>query len=150
VVIGYNARVIYISRVDRLEDRLLSGMQRDLCSVDEVSAIRDQRSPGRSRLRHTGSLEAERERAAAAMSACRDALAGQGLLQGCPDPGPAEFTRALYGYLARTPAALLGVSLADAVGDRRPQNLPGTVDEYPNWRVPLCDGGGRPVLVAST
>jgi 4-alpha-glucanotransferase len=42
---------------------------------------------------------------------------------------------------------LLGVSLADAVGDRRPQNLPGTVDEYPNWRVPLCDGDGRPVLV---
>jgi 4-alpha-glucanotransferase len=95
----------------------------------------------------TGSLEAERERAAAAMSAWRDALTGQGLLQGCPDPGPAEFTRALYGYLARTPAALLGVSLADAVGDRRPQNLPGTVDEYPNWRVPLCDGGGRPVLL---
>ena len=35
-----------------------------------------------------------------------------------------------------------GVSLADAVGDRRPQNLPGTTDEYPNWRVPLCDGDG--------
>jgi 4-alpha-glucanotransferase len=95
----------------------------------------------------TGSLAAERARAAAAMSAWREALAGQGLLQGCPDPGPAELTRALYGYLARTPAALLGVSLADAVGDSRPQNLPGTVDEYPNWRVPLCDGDGRPVLV---
>jgi 4-alpha-glucanotransferase len=95
----------------------------------------------------TGSLDAERERAAAAMSSWRDALAGEGLIPGGSDPGPAAFTRALYGYLARTPAMLIGVSLADAVGDRRPQNLPGTLDEYPNWRVPLCDGEGRAVLL---
>jgi 4-alpha-glucanotransferase len=42
---------------------------------------------------------------------------------------------------------LVGVSLADAVGDTRSQNIPGTVDEYPNWRVPLCDEAGAPVLV---
>ncbi len=42
---------------------------------------------------------------------------------------------------------LIGVSLADAVGERRPQNMPGTVDEYPNWRVPLTDGEGKPVLL---
>ena len=42
---------------------------------------------------------------------------------------------------------LLGVSLADAVGDRRTQNIPGTSDEYPNWRIPLCDDTGRPVLL---
>ena len=67
------------------------------------------------------------------------ALAAAGLV---PPGGPrsvAEFTVALYGYLARTPALLVGVSLADAVGDTRSQNIPGTVDEYPNWRVPLCD-----------
>jgi len=95
----------------------------------------------------TGSLAAERERAAAAVSAWRDALAGQGLLPLGPAPAADEFTRALYGYLARTPAALIGVSLADAVGDRRPQNLPGTTDQYPTWRVPLCDGEGRAVLL---
>jgi len=39
------------------------------------------------------------------------------------------------------------VSLADAVGDRRTQNIPGTQDEYPNWRIPLCDNNGRPVLL---
>jgi 4-alpha-glucanotransferase len=33
------------------------------------------------------------------------------------------------------------------VGDHRPQNLPGTTDQYPNWRVPLCDGEGRAVLL---
>jgi 4-alpha-glucanotransferase len=95
----------------------------------------------------TESLATERERAAAAVSAWRDALAGQGLLPPGAAPGTGEFTRALYGYLARTPAALIGVSLADAVGDHRPQNLPGTTDQYPNWRVPLCDGEGRAVLL---
>ena len=56
---------------------------------------------------------------------------------------PSRSTR----YLARTPAALVGVSLADAVGERRPQNLPGTTTQYPNWCVPLGDGDGRPVLL---
>ena len=54
---------------------------------------------------------------------------------------------AMYGYLALTPAVLVGVSLADAVGDRRTQNIPGTSDEYPNWRVPLCDCEGKAVLL---
>jgi 4-alpha-glucanotransferase len=89
----------------------------------------------------------ERSSAAAAVSAWRDALAGHGLLPAGRDPAPAEFTTALYAYLARTPAALVGVSLTDAVGDRRPQNMPGTISEYPNWRVPLCDGEGRAVLL---
>jgi 4-alpha-glucanotransferase len=95
----------------------------------------------------SGSLDTERERAAAAMYAWRDALAAQGLIDGSTYPGPEEFIRALYAYLARTPARLIGVSLADAVGERRPQNLPGTTDEYPNWRVPLCDGDRQPVLL---
>jgi 4-alpha-glucanotransferase len=56
-------------------------------------------------------------------------------------------TVALHGFLARTPARLIGISLADAVGERRIQNQPGTVDEYPNWRVPLADADGRPVLL---
>jgi 4-alpha-glucanotransferase len=62
-------------------------------------------------------------------------------------PSPEEFTVALYGYLTRTPAVLIGVSLADAAGERRPQNMPGTVDEYPNWRIPLAGADGRPVLL---
>ena len=40
-----------------------------------------------------------------------------------------------------------GVSLADAVGERRAQNQPGTDQEYPNWKVPLADSSGRVVLV---
>jgi 4-alpha-glucanotransferase len=91
--------------------------------------------------------ESERESARLALSQWRDALAAEGLIGEGPLPGPDQFTVALYGYLARTPAALVGVSLADAVGERRPQNVPGTSDQYPNWRIPLGDAEGRPVLL---
>lgn len=55
--------------------------------------------------------------------------------------------QALHRYLTLTPARLLCVSLADAVGDRRTQNQPGTTDEYPNWRVPLSGPDGTPLLL---
>ena len=74
-------------------------------------------------------------------------LAGEGLLTRPGRPSAAEFTAALYAYLTRTPAVLIGVSLADATGERRPQNMPGTVDEYPNWRIPLGDADGEPLLL---
>ena len=54
---------------------------------------------------------------------------------------------ALYRYLGRTPSKLLALSLADAVGDMRTQNQPGTTDEYPNWRVPLSGPDGHKLLV---
>ena len=58
-----------------------------------------------------------------------------------------ETVEALHRYLTLTPARLLNVALTDAVGDRRAQNQPGTTNEYPNWRVPLTDADGRPVLL---
>ncbi|MEU6814981.1 4-alpha-glucanotransferase [Streptomyces sp. NPDC046860] len=48
-------------------------------------------------------------------------------------------------FLLRTPARLVGVWLPDGIGDRRPQNVPGTWDQYPNWRLPVADPQGRPV-----
>jgi 4-alpha-glucanotransferase len=92
---------------------------------------------------------AAEERAAAQADARRwlATLAGEGLLARPSHPSPEEFTVALYAYLTRTPAMLIGVSLADAAGERRPQNMPGTVDEYPNWRIPLTDSDGKPVLL---
>ena len=91
--------------------------------------------------------EDERAAASAEIAGWLAALARDGLLAGPTAPSPEEFTAALYTYLTRTPAILIGVSLAEAVGDRRPQNMPGTVDEYPNWRIPLTDGDGQPVLL---
>jgi 4-alpha-glucanotransferase len=75
-----------------------------------------------------------------------DEVRRRGLLKGADAAGDVV-VQALHRYLALTPARLLCVSLADAVGDRRTQNQPGTTDEYPNWRVPLAgpDGVPRPL-----
>ncbi|HET9894060.1 MAG TPA: 4-alpha-glucanotransferase [Streptosporangiaceae bacterium] len=77
----------------------------------------------------------------------RAALGAHRLLPPGREPTTQEMTVALYGYLALTPAVLVGVGLADAVGDRRTQNIPGTVSEYPNWRIPLCNADGESVLI---
>ncbi|MDJ0379796.1 4-alpha-glucanotransferase [Streptomyces sp. G-G2] len=66
---------------------------------------------------------------------------------GLDTKGEEAAVRALYAFLSRTPARLVGVWLPDAVGDRRPQNLPGTWDQYPNWRLPLADASGRPLTL---
>ncbi|MFD5148820.1 4-alpha-glucanotransferase [Streptomyces sp. NPDC058401] len=88
---------------------------------------------------------AERERAEDAADTARwlDVLEDLGL----DTKGEEAAVRALYGFLARTPARLVGVWLPDAVGDRRPQNLPGTWDQYPNWRLPVADAEGRPLTL---
>ncbi|MFD8565365.1 4-alpha-glucanotransferase [Streptomyces sp. NPDC059639] len=61
------------------------------------------------------------------------------------DHDPDAALSALHRFLLLTPSRLLGVWLPDAVGDRRPQNLPGTSTVHPNWRLPTADGAGRPV-----
>ncbi|MER6101977.1 4-alpha-glucanotransferase [Streptomyces sp. NPDC001832] len=55
--------------------------------------------------------------------------------------------RAVHRFLLRTPARMVGVWLPDTLGDRRPQNLPGTWDQYPNWRLPVADAEGHPVTL---
>jgi len=91
----------------------------------------------------------ERERASSAEQLARwhTALVASHLLPPDELPDTGQFTVALYGYLRMTPALLLGVSLADAVGEVRTQNIPGTSTQYPNWRIPLCDDQGRAVLL---
>lgn len=44
-----------------------------------------------------------------------------------------ELSLAIYTYLAQAPSKLLNVMLDDAVGSMQQQNLPGTVEEHPNW-----------------
>jgi 4-alpha-glucanotransferase len=82
--------------------------------------------------------EADRE---AVLRLCRDL----GLV--AADGGEQAQVEALHHLVAMAPSRLVGVSVADAVGDRRTINQPGTIDEYPNWRVPLADGSGRPMLL---
>ncbi|MGW5850435.1 4-alpha-glucanotransferase [Streptomyces sp. NPDC055254] len=88
---------------------------------------------------------AERERAedAADTAEWLELLEGLGL----ETKDEESAVRSLYAFLLRTPARLVGVWLPDAVGDRRPQNLPGTWDQYPNWRLPVADASGRPLTL---
>lgn len=44
---------------------------------------------------------------------------------------------ALHRFLAATPSRLKLISPYDVLAEPRQPNLPGTVDEYPNWRLPL-------------
>lgn len=92
---------------------------------------------------------AQRRAAELTLARWRTAMVAERLLppDAHADPTPEEFTVALYEFLTLTPALLIGISLADAVGDRRIQNIPGTSDEYPNWRIPLCTGEGEAVLL---
>lgn len=98
-----------------------------------------------------GTLDEERAAAAADTREWLALLGRLGLLRGTTGGSPAspeeDEIQAVHRFLLRTPAHMIGVWLPDAVGDRRPQNLPGTWDQYPNWRLPVADAEGRPVTL---
>ncbi len=51
------------------------------------------------------------------------------------DSSDADAIRALYEMLGRAPSAILVAALADALAVRQRTNMPGTINEWPNW----CD-----------
>lgn len=53
--------------------------------------------------------------------------------EGIPDMDEALII-SIYRYLGKTPSKLLIVNLDDVLGTPDQQNLPGTIDEHPNWR----------------
>jgi len=65
-----------------------------------------------------------------------DLLRSEGVLDGA-QPDDAEIITAMHRLLARTSSRLKLISPYDVLGEVRQPNLPGTVDEYPNWRLPL-------------
>ncbi|MFF9483568.1 4-alpha-glucanotransferase [Streptomyces sp. NPDC014676] len=93
----------------------------------------------------TRSPAEERAEAAADTAEWRELFVRLGLM-GAGASEEAEI-QAVHRYLLRTPARMIGVWLPDGIGDRRPQNLPGTWDQYPNWRLPVADARGRPVTL---
>jgi 4-alpha-glucanotransferase len=84
----------------------------------------------------TESLDSEIEADAREQSAVLRMLEERGALPPS-DRSTEEVTLALHRFLTWTPSRVLCVALTDAAGERRTQNQPGTIDEYPNWRVPL-------------
>jgi 4-alpha-glucanotransferase len=63
-------------------------------------------------------------------------LREQGLVSG-DDPGEDQLITGMHALLARSRSRLVLVSPYDVIGETRQPNLPGTVDQYPNWRLPL-------------
>jgi len=93
----------------------------------------------------TRDLAEEQEVDSADRASVLDLLRSRSLLP--ENASERQTVEALHRFLTWTPSCLLGVSLPDAVGDRRAQNQPGTSTQYPNWKVPLADGAGVPVLL---
>jgi 4-alpha-glucanotransferase len=89
------------------------------------------------------SAEEERARVAKERAELLDMLRTEGLLG--DDASGEEIVLAMHAVLAAAPSRLVLAALGDAVGDLRQPNLPGTVDQYPNWRLPVADSRGRPV-----
>jgi 4-alpha-glucanotransferase len=94
------------------------------------------------------STAVERRRAAEQRAALRELLRREGLVG--DDPTPEQLVVAMHAFLARTPSLMVAVALSDTLGDLRQPNMPGTTNEYPNWRLPLAeprDGGAAAVLL---
>jgi 4-alpha-glucanotransferase len=68
-------------------------------------------------------------------SLCR-LLEAEGLLAPGERSVPA-IVAALYGFLARTPSMLVAATLEDAVEAPDRPNVPGTIEQRPNWSLPL-------------
>jgi 4-alpha-glucanotransferase len=79
-------------------------------------------------------LEGPEDEAITAAHADRDALMDLVEAEGIVSDDPVV---ALHAVIARAASRLVLSSPTDVVGERRQPNLPGTVDEYPNWRIPL-------------
>ncbi len=65
-------------------------------------------------------------------------------------PLDADGIAAVHGFLAGAPSKLMAVQLEDALGNIEQANLPGTVDEHPNWRrkyAPMVDAIWREATV---
>lgn len=78
------------------------------------------------------SAEGDREARSRDLHMLADALRDQGLPT--PDGDSTAFIAACHAYLARSPAMVLMLNADDLAAETLPVNLPGTVDEYPNWR----------------
>ncbi|MET1755002.1 4-alpha-glucanotransferase [Novosphingobium sp. RD2P27] len=72
--------------------------------------------------------------------------------KGAPQPAqddPAPVVDAAVEHLGKTPSALAIIPLEDLLGLEEQPNLPGTIDEHPNWRrrlsAPLADLLAEPV-----
>jgi 4-alpha-glucanotransferase len=78
-------------------------------------------------------IQRQRDRATLLEQLKRDGL----FAANTPEPGEnvdIDLAAAIHAHLSRAPSRLLAVRLEDLAGEREPVNVPGTSNEYPNWR----------------
>jgi 4-alpha-glucanotransferase len=49
-----------------------------------------------------------------------------------------DMADAVHRFVARTPSVLVALQIEDMIGSEKQPNLPGTTDQYPNWRIRLA------------
>jgi (1->4)-alpha-D-glucan 1-alpha-D-glucosylmutase len=142
-------RVLYFSRTsdggflrpgDFPVDALVTATTHDLATLQGYWEGRDIALRERLNLYpRAGMAQAQREAREHDRVKLVEALDREGLLpEACRDVWPLRMSPALvtavYRYLARTPSHVLTVQPEDVLGVADQVNLPGTVDEYDNWR----------------
>ena len=82
-------------------------------------------------------VAAEEARAATERAELVALLCAEGLLAPGDAADEERVVLAMHALLGRSRSRMVLVSPYDVIGEDRQPNLPGTVDEYPNWRLPL-------------
>jgi 4-alpha-glucanotransferase len=82
-----------------------------------------------------GTVEEETAAADKDRAALLEVLKHDGLIT--DDSSTDDIILAMHEFLARTPCRFVTASLYDVLGEIDQPNLPGTTDQYPNWRLPL-------------
>jgi len=86
-------------------------------------------------------LRAQRGERREARAALIEALSHEGLAAAdtpCDGPAGEELGEAVQGFLARTPSSVMVVQMEDVLGVPEQANLPGTLDQHPNWKRKLA------------
>ena len=97
----------------------------------------DIRTRGELGLLDAAAMEQQRADRRGARAALVRSLVDEGLVEaGTPTEGPATagLFEAVQLFVARAPCAVMVVQMEDVLGVAEQPNLPGTVDQHPNWR----------------
>ncbi|MDN5750412.1 MAG: 4-alpha-glucanotransferase [Pseudonocardia sp.] len=116
------------------EDSVATVSTHDLPTA--MGFLRGEHVRARAELGLLDDVAGEEAKAAAERAELVELLRTQGLVTGA-DADDEELVVAMHALLASTRSRLALVSPYDVIGETRQPNLPGTVDEYPNWRLPL-------------
>ena len=106
-------------------------VRRDIGMIAEADVVRELEERAHERRRVLGLLAGH-----ALLPEGMDALM-RGEVE-APAAMPAAFAVALHRLMARTPSRMLCVPAEDLTGAAEQVNVPGTVDEHPNWRRKLA------------